>query len=320
MVKLSSFELKTYFTKQPFVGLLNWNLAFPEPVTDVGVLLLNLGGEEIIGATIQSAYFCDNMDGYTVLHMCLAHGSSGDGIRVLLTKRPDLHQLGFDGTYTPQEESPTSLAMYSSWAFAFWVRELESTGQDRGQFVDEELRRNSRVQAGWAKETMLDLFASEYHPDLHFRQDFDCSDCLGEAAPVRVQPYWRHFLEKIKQRTERDISTQVELAVTDEEKNADVANRVELSHGPSNQHDKPKISENTHVDDLDNYTSDSEWESASSSGSVWDDDIQSYPKNISLLLDCLYARDEVICIACWEHYVLHWHPKYALPGRGFKCG
>lgn len=55
---------------------------------------------------------------------------------MILAKGPDLYRLGYDYEYTPRKDSATSLAMYSSWAFADWRRGLVANEVDLEKFID----------------------------------------------------------------------------------------------------------------------------------------------------------------------------------------
>ncbi len=112
MLRPWSYDLKTYFVRRRFGRLLFWTL-FGDQGQEPSNLLLNLGDAE----TIDQPLF--TKDGYNLLHNIVSGFAQGD-VSAVLTKHPDLHRLGFDYNSTPQEESPTSLAMYSSWKFTEW--------------------------------------------------------------------------------------------------------------------------------------------------------------------------------------------------------
>jgi len=127
MLKLLSFEMKTYPVKSQQAWLLS-SILYPIAKLEEAVdLLLKLGSAEIIDAPIIDT------GGYTVLHDCLAYAmypiDTIEGkLTSTLSRGPDLHRLGFDYHFAPQEETPTSLSMYSSWAFTAWLDGLITTG------------------------------------------------------------------------------------------------------------------------------------------------------------------------------------------------
>ena len=99
--------------------------------------------------------------------------------------------------------------MYSSWAFANWLHGVKSNAVDLVKFIDQELARNYDMCPGWSRKTMLELFQYEYRPDKCILQGGYCSDCnIGLwSEEVKVQPYWRHSIERIKQSKEPDYGT-----------------------------------------------------------------------------------------------------------------
>ncbi|KAL9626781.1 MAG: hypothetical protein Q9164_007795, partial [Protoblastenia rupestris] len=155
-------------------------------------LLLEMGGAEVIDAPISDT------DGFTLLHESVAYAIKGQ-VGLTLSKGPDLYPLSFGYFFTPQKETPTSLAMYSSWAFTDWLDGLIAIKVDLEEFIEQELERTYVVHAGWNKQTLLDLFALDYAPDLVLRGVYVCSDCTRRFSTIRVQPSWRHLLEQIKQ-------------------------------------------------------------------------------------------------------------------------
>ncbi|KAL9627580.1 MAG: hypothetical protein Q9164_007564 [Protoblastenia rupestris] len=240
-------------------------------------LLLNLGGAEIINAPVFYT------DGFTLLHESVASAMEGE-VCLTLSKGPDLYPLGFNSDFTPQKETPTSLAMYSSWAFTDWLYGLIAIKVDLEEFIEQELERNYVVHAGWNKQTLLDLFAFDYAPDLDLRGVWTCSDCTEEIPAIRVQPYWRHFLEQIKQRQVPDTSAKDDSEVYAKE-NADCASITESAISSSDQTYKPDITEHAPFVDLVELPSEPESESESELGS--EEDAYGYPATIPIRSDCV---------------------------------
>ena len=114
MLKLLTYELKAYYIRSQIAHLLDWILPYPG-LEQASNLLLKLGGANIIDVALNAT------DGYTILHECLAYAEGPEDVSIVLAKGPNLHLLGFHEWYTPEKESPMSLAMYSSWAFADWL-------------------------------------------------------------------------------------------------------------------------------------------------------------------------------------------------------
>ena len=141
MIRLCSFELKTYLLRPQFTDMLRRSLAQCDVITEARELLLSLGGEEFFDTVKNSADDRGTLGDYTVLHYCTAYARNRDGLGMVLEKGPDLHQLGLDRSHTPQNESPTSLAMYSCWAFADELHQLATIEVEIMEFLDQELKR-----------------------------------------------------------------------------------------------------------------------------------------------------------------------------------
>lgn len=286
MLRQSSFELKTYFIRGRLEHILDWTLCFSDR-SEASDLLLNLGGAETINTGVHSR------DGYTVLHYSVAYAYP---VSKLLAKGPDLHRRGFDYDYTPQEESPTSLAMYSSCAFTKWLRGLVTIKVKFEEFIDEELERNPLVHTGWEKETLHDLFAYHHRPDLDV-EGYYCSDCTKCIFEIEVQPHWRHMLERIKQRIDPDGPGQTDSQVGEKE-NTDVRKIAETASTSDDPTHEPDTTGNVLLVDSNELFS----ESDSKSESELEEDVHGYPAMVPIRSDCVYAPKEMICVDCWLHY------------------
>ena len=282
MLRLLSFELKTYLIERHYSKILDYTVDLPDHRLDQATdLFLKLGGGKIIDVP---PYY---EDGYTLLHNQLAY-SRNERLRAVLARGPDLHQLGFARNHTPQKESPTSLAMYSSWAFAGWFRGLVDFEVDLAKFIDQELTQNPMVHAGWEKETLLDLLAYDYEPDLCLRVRWPCSDCKKHNNTARVQPYWRHLLERIKQRIDpKDLAPSG--PEVREKGNVDVSSIMEAASNSSDPVHKPDSTGNVPLVDLNELRRDP----------LWKQDSHGYPTMISIRSDSIYGRDDVVCMDCW---------------------
>ena len=289
MLQLSNFELKTHRIGERYSEMLGWTLGPGRgPGLDEATdLLLNWGGGWIIDVPPYE------MDGYTLLHQLFAPSTTTDEeyVSAMLVRGPDLYPLGFDKVYTPQRESPTSLAMYSSRAFAVWLCGLVNCGVDLETFADQELEQNLVVHAGWEKETLLDLFAYDYRPDHHLRGLWACNDCTKIIYRVEVQPYWRHLLERIKQKIDPDNPAQAGSEVG-EKRNVDVSGIAEAASRSSDLAHKSDPTGNVPCVNLNKLPSESESE----------EDFHGYPAMISIRSDCIYDRHELICMKCSFHY------------------
>lgn len=272
MLRLSSFELKTYAHETQWARLLYYTYPSRARQNEASGLLLNLGGSGLINIPPYGS------DGYTILHFHIVY-CEGD-VSLVLERGPDLHQLGLDNDYTPYKESPTSIAMYSSWAFSYWLRGFVSHGVDLENFVDQELERYPMVHAGWG-EILHSLFVYDHLPGLHLAKFWTCSDCNEYIRSLRVQPHWTHFLEDFKLGLHRD-STALPISRLGEEEitNLDTRRDAVGTAGDAAivDHDelppKPKLKE----DPGENHTT------------------------MATRPTCRYFRDEVVCMDCWLYY------------------
>lgn len=283
MLQLSTFELKKNIIEEKYADLLFYATQFQLP--EASDLLLNLGGGGIIDAL-------GNDNDYTNLHFWLAYGEGASVVIKLVERGSNLHRLCHDTQYTPYEESPTSLAMYSSYAFAGWAHALGNTEVDLEDFINQELEQNPEVHPGWEKETLLDLFTHGYRPDLHVKS-WRCDDCIQPVHIVRVQPYWRHLLRRIRKGTYLDNHTLAPTGIDVDGKEEEelvttgdtTSSRGDLNHEPDATGNVPLVN----LDDL-------------ASGSELEDDISEYSGMTPTQSDCLYGKHEVVCMDCWLYY------------------
>ncbi len=282
MLRLSSFELKTNIIERNYARMLSWTLK-PEPLlAEASDLLLNLGGNSMIDAV-------GFVDGYAALHSEIAFPSTGPS--PMLARGANPHRRCFDSFLTPYEESPTSLAMYSSRAFTSWLHALVSFEVDLEDFINQEIQQNVDVHLGWEKETLLELFEHGDRPDLHVEERMKCSDC-GEEVWVQVQPYWRELIERIRTRR-YPYDPAIAGSEIAEEETTDLGSVEEAASSSSQQSQKPDTTENDPFVNLDNELS-LEAES--------EDDTSEYSAATTMGWECKYEWDETVCIWCWLHY------------------
>ena len=278
----SSFELKTNIIDERYAKILYWTLMPGHTLGKASDLLLNLGGVGIINAPD-----CGK-DGYTILHRRLLWNDM-DGMRVVVARGPDLHRQGINTDYTPYKESPTSLAMYSSRVFSYWLRALANIDVDLENFINKELEQNSEVHPGWEKDTLVALCAHGDRPDLYVPYIWTCSDCTVRSRRVLVQPYWRHLLENIKERRYHEDSAPPGPEVAEEE-DADRGNAGEaVSSNSRNPTYEPDTTRNVPLVNL-------EEESES------EEDGSKQCTTTPIRSDCMYGKHEVVCMGCWLHY------------------
>ena len=287
-LRLLSPEFKTCFSRDQYAQLL-WIFLYKDFELEEAIdLLLDLVGTDVVNTPVFSP------GTFTLLHWYILYDLRTGQVNRALVKGLDLHRLGFEDVITPQNESPTSLAMYSSWTFLNWVRRLATAEVDYEKFIEQELERNSLVHPGWDKQTLLYLFTCNPRSDLEFRDDRYCSDC-GRMDSFQVQPYWRHFLERIKQGIDPDDPALAKSEVGEVE-NADVGSIVEVASDLSDRAHETDTAENNLLPNSSDLSSESKSKSESKK------DAHGYPEAVSIRSDCVYARNEIVCIYCWLHY------------------
>ena len=289
-IRQLSFELKTNFVERHFASMLSWLFVMIETYPERSEaldLLLNLGGHGIINAPF------DVTTGYAALHEAIACYCEEDNVSAVVARGPDLHRRGLDTFYTPFEESPTSLAMYSASAFSNWLHALANVHMDLENLIDQELELNHEVHIGWKKETLVDLFSYGDRPDLYAPYVETCSDCSETVYSVRVQPYWQHILKRIKRRLHPYDPVTAESEV-DEKENVDIDTSEQAASSSTDL--IPKLGTTGNVPPSDPEEVPSELESESETGAS---EFSTMTQSESV---CLYDKYEIVCIDCWLHY------------------
>ena len=297
-LKLLSSELRLYPFWRNYQRMLYWTLGYND-VTDFSEKLvdfiLTLGGAEIIHESLSG--------GYNLFHRVIMDERDKANIRLLLTRSVDPYQVGIGFPGISQEDSPTSLAMYSFRKFILWRHGLADASVNVEKFVDQELEKNYELHPGWEKETLLDLFAYGHRSDLEAQNPMGCSDCdivICFGSDNRVQPYWRHFLERIKQRIDPEHSAETNLQ-EDESEHAKSRTGMKSEEQEWESKSTDEFSPTDSSETLLESTTD--FELPSGSGSTLKTDGHGYPATVSIRSECVYAKHELVCIECWLHYV-----------------
>ena len=190
MLQVTIHDVKQNFIESEYYCLVYW-LLHPK-AEDAAGLFLNPCGDKAV-------YARTSPEGYTVLMDDIVCG--GARVRTILKCGPNIHATGIERSFSPFSETPTSLALYSFWAFANWLEGLDEINVDLEEFVDLEMQQTPLADAGWTTATLLALFEHDFGPDSSRWYPWhlwSCSDCSKEIFSVRVQPFWQHLLEKIK--------------------------------------------------------------------------------------------------------------------------
>ena len=264
---------------------------------DAAGLLLNACGDKAVDARTSP-------EDYTVLMDSILCG--GARVRTILKYGPNIHATGIERLFSPFSETPTSLALYSSWAFASWQEGLDEINVDLEEFVDLEMQQTPLADAGWRTETLLALFEYGFEPYFRLWDPWDlwdqlyCCDCSKYIDSVRVQPFWQHLLEKIKCGIDPDSLYNNEWlnGKEDDERGKEPYEGQATVNGSMEPSSLPENSA-----------------SSRDSGKLRDPyltcDIKErrshFPSGCRDQRDssCAYAEHEVVCIWCWHHYKKH---------------
>ena len=310
ILRLVSSEIKMCGLQRHYARLWSWTLNSGAELGEASRLILCLGGPEFIDEPIYDD------GGYTTLHSHAAYAESQEALSVVLAQRPDVHRLGRDCDDSPEEESPFSLVLYSSWAFRSFLDALVIAGKDFEEFVTQEIQRNHNIHPGWEKETLLNLSTYNYVNDYVPRSFWECNDCTQDQCFIKVQPHWRHFLERIKHGIDPYYSPVEARSEVDKEESTggdSVAEGVDNPDDPTGLEDA-----SSELDAESESGSELEIESKSESKGRWEPewepghpDPHDYPTTVSLLSDCIYCPHEVVCMNCWLYYIKTGTRRYA---------
>ena len=310
MLRLVSSEMKMCGVERHYANMLNWTLCANTGLSEASRLFLRLGGPKLIDEPV----YYDG--GYTILHLEAAHAEGQERLDLVLAQGPDVHRLGLDFDMSPAEESPFSLILYSSWGFRDWLDALVIAGKDFEEFVTQEIQRNHNIHPGWEKETLLNLSTYNYVNDYVPRSFWECNDCTQDQCFIKVQPHWRHFLERIKHGIDPYYSPVEARSEVDKEESTggdSVAEGVDNPDDPTGLEDA-----SSELDAESESGSELEIESKSESKGRWEPewepghpDPHDYPTTVSLLSDCIYCPHEVVCMNCWLYYIKTGTRRYA---------
>lgn len=197
MLRLFSPEIRTYFIEKCYAGLLR--TAFYPRGEKVHRLLLELGPVGAIDAVDKEE------GGYTTLQAAIAYAEVYSDLEMILAFDPDVHHVGFEADYSPVDETPLSLALYSSHPFRRFTDALKKGHYDLDEFVIQELWEESPLmKEGWTRQTLLALFEIDFEPDVGYTSLQHCDECQNrfvyELSPLQVEIAWQQFLEHFKER------------------------------------------------------------------------------------------------------------------------
>lgn len=268
VIHRSARDIKDSINEKLFVTLMNFTaMAGMEESHNSLLSISDIGIDARIGSC-----------GYTCLLLHLSLFSrvisefAGRALDITLRSGANTHLVGLDEGCSPQEETPTSLAMYSSFVFIQWRDALLRLSVDLETFVAEELQQSPLRDAGWNEDTLLSLFRGDIQPGfIPLEYDYPCGIC-GDDFGIFAELSWRRWLDSIKH------ASKFEEDCNDESRNDKQANNtimdkvrypaseVELSNSSVASDEEEETTVKT--DDLDESDTDDEGSDVGSDGEV----------------------------------------------------
>jgi len=163
-----------------------WNTTLNWDIKDIRLLLADLKVDHSIGIaegtdwTPLHYYVCFRDDALT---------------RSLVHLGTDLHVTGKDPWWSTVNESPTSLSLYSSVAFAAWRQVLEEEHVSLESFVARELQNTRLLSEGWNAQSLMQVFMLNFQPSIY--SEHRCEKCLryGRGFGL-VEIAWQQILQQ----------------------------------------------------------------------------------------------------------------------------
>ena len=213
----------------------------------------------------------------------------------MLSRGPDLHLTRCELDYNPQQESPTSLAMYSSCAFTFWRSGLCDLRIDTKAFIEQELERSSLVDWGWKADALLTVFEYDFEQAYCPIGVKYCHSCGTRNYGMRVQPFCRHLLERVRLGIGTDMSSEIGPKAggtldNNTNRSLKVQGTITKENIPYYNHDEVC---GDGVEILPSHIS---------SRAEAQYAVEAYSTRIASGFSCGYERDAMVCMKCWYDY------------------
>ena len=285
ILRVTACDVKENFLEREYSLVLYWVLCREKD--DMIRSWLQFGGKDAINSR------CSN-GGYSNLHYWTAYAEHR--LDFILKQAPDLHLIGCDDFHSPIPETPTSLALYSTFAFSNWRDSLHVARIELCEFICAEMQQMPLVDAGWTVKTLWAVFHYTYETDWHLLDHRFCDDCAGNLHAVKVQPYWLHILTEIKSGLYHDDLPEWPLA-TSGGKYETEGGRAEGGEGhrdvTTDLDGQPQILRSLSGDgDEESSQNVTKYHISTNSWKLGEQDV----------LDCAYRREEVVCMNCWLWY------------------
>ena len=166
---------------------------------------------------------------------------------------------------------------------------------DTKDFIEQELERRPLVDAGWKADTLLALFECDFEHAYRPIGVKYCHSCGTCNYGIRVQPFWRHLLERVRLGIGTDMSSEIgPKAGGTLDKNTDRSPKVQgnITKESSPYYDHDEVCGDG-VEILPSHMlSRGEAQYA----------VEAYSTRIASGFSCGYERDAVVCMKCWHDY------------------
>ncbi|KAL8816191.1 MAG: hypothetical protein Q9191_008371, partial [Dirinaria sp. TL-2023a] len=185
-----SYDIKTNFDGEKSSSFLD--CAVGEQSQDICRSFLRLGPDDAIDCRVSPG-------GWSYLLRAIAWARD---LSWFLEFNPNLHLSGRGVMVCDSEESPTSLSMYSSQAFAKWRNYLQRSQVDICEFIRCELVQGPLAERGWDFDTLQRLFRWDFEQQYDATDQSCCCDChhhRHHSLGIQIQPYWLKQLDELKQ-------------------------------------------------------------------------------------------------------------------------
>ena len=120
------------------------------------------------------------------------------GVNLMLMKGANLHLAIDRFIFSGKSETPTSLALYSSFTFVKWRDALLRSSVDLEKFVEDEVQQSPLKDTGWNKVSLLALFRCDIQSDNI--PPIDCDDCPESVSYIPLELSWREWLSRFKEK------------------------------------------------------------------------------------------------------------------------
>jgi hypothetical protein len=138
--------------------------------------------------------------GWTPLHYCVWFQDYIPA-RSLVQQSAIIHLMALEIYWSPVEESPTSISLYSSTAFLAWRQLLEAEQLPFEDFITQELQGGRLKSENWNKYSLMQVFTLNLEPAVY--PDHHCELCNESSRSFSlVEIAWQDILQQFNPQKE----------------------------------------------------------------------------------------------------------------------